>query len=382
MSALIIVCQEGTRLLSLILGISYGLEENDQKDHGPMTHKSVIYPVFLPHAGCPFQCVYCNQRAVVSSPSYAASAAGIIGRFQEQFSQLLEHAREKHVAGELAFYGGTFTALPSAVMQEILETVTPWVKAEVFSGIRLSTRPDGITREICSLLRNYPIETVELGVQSLADAVLIQSRRGYSVATVKRAATLVREQGWRLGLQLMLGLPGDSRVRFLDSIAAAVQLRPDLVRIYPTLVLAGTELAAWRREGSYIPLSLDEAISWCVPAYDFLFKANIPIARMGLHSDPELGKPGAVLAGPYHPAFGHLVRVYWWRERIDRHIRVNPELFPGRELTLWVADRSRSEVIGPGKSNLRHWQEQWGFKQVTVKGRAGQLPGDFETLLN
>jgi histone acetyltransferase (RNA polymerase elongator complex component) len=286
------------------------------------------------------------------------------------------------MAGELAFYGGTFTALPSEVMQQILETTTPWVRAGVFSGLRLSTRPDGITRDTCSLLRDYPVETIELGVQSLADEVLVQSRRGYSVATVNRAAALVREGGWRLGLQLMLGLPGDSHVRFLDSIVAAVQLRPDFVRIYPTLVLAGTELAAWRREGSYVPLSLEEAISWCVPAYELLFNANIPIARLGLHPDPELQKPGTVLAGPYHPAFGHLVRVHWWRERLDGHIQVNPKLFVGRELTLWVADRSRSEVIGPGKSNLRHWQEKWRLTGVTVKGRAEQLPGDFDISLN
>ncbi len=286
------------------------------------------------------------------------------------------------MAGELAFYGGTFTALPSEVMREILETVTPWVRAGVFSGLRLSTRPDGITEDIGSLLSNYPVATIELGVQSLADEVLFQSRRGYSVATVKRAAALVREKGWRLGLQLMLGLPGDSRVQFLDSIVAAVQLRPDFVRIYPTLVLAETELAAWWREGSYVPLSLEEAISWCVPAYEFLFQANIPIARLGLHPDPELQKPGSVLAGPFHPAFGHLVKVHWWRERLDRHIRVSPGLFLGRELTLWVADRSRSEVIGPGKSNLRHWQEKWRLNGVTVKGRAEQLPGDFDISLN
>jgi histone acetyltransferase (RNA polymerase elongator complex component) len=219
-------------------------------------------------------------------------------------------------------------------------------------------------------------------VQSLVDEVLIHSRRGYSVATVKRSAALVREQGWRLGLQLMLGLPEDSQVRFLDSIAAAVQLRPDFVRIYPTLVLADTPLASWFREGAYVPLALDDAIAWCVQAYELLYQAEIPIARLGLHPDPELQKPGTVLAGPYHPAFGHLVRVHWWRGRLDRHLQVSRELLSGRELTLSVAERSLSEVIGPGRSNLRHWQEKWSLKEVTVKGRAGQLPGDFETLLN
>jgi len=133
----------------------------------------------------------------------------------------------KAYSGELAFYGGTFTALPSEVIREILETATPWVRAGVFSGFRLSTRPDGISVKTCSLLQDYPVKKIELGVQSLVDEVLLQSRRGYSVATVERAVALGACQGWRLGVQLMLGLPGDSPARFMDSIAQAIQLRPD-----------------------------------------------------------------------------------------------------------------------------------------------------------
>ena len=163
--------------------------------------------------------------------------------FRGQFDQLLGYARERHIPGELAFFGGTFTALPPEVVKEILETAAPWVRTGVFSGLRLSTRPDGITEEHLFPAANYPIQTIELGVQSLDDEVLIQSRRGYSVESVIRAAALVRERGWKLGLQMMPGLPGDSLARFMDSIVKAVELRPDFVRIYPVLVLAGTQLA-------------------------------------------------------------------------------------------------------------------------------------------
>ncbi len=347
-----------------------------------MAQKNVVYPVFLPHAGCPFQCVYCNQRAVTSSPAQALSSAGIRSSFREQFDQLLGYARERPIPGELAFYGGTFTALPPEVIEEILETAAPWVRTGVFSGLRLSTRPDSIDAGICSLLAGYPVKTIELGVQSLDDEVLIQSRRGHSAESVKRAAVLVHERGWRLGLQLMPGLPGDSPARFLESIAKAVELRPDFVRIYPVLVLAGTRLAEWHGAGRYVPLSLEEAISWCVSAYEFLFRKRIPIARLGLHPDAELQKPGAVLAGPCHPAFGYLVRGHWWRERLDRHLRADPGLLSGRELTIYVGDRFLSEVLGPYRSNVSYWKEKWLFKEVRVKGRVDLLRGDFETLLS
>jgi histone acetyltransferase (RNA polymerase elongator complex component) len=349
---------------------------------GSMTHKTIVYPIFLPHAGCPFQCVYCNQQALTGSPSCAGSAAGIGTSFREQLRQLEEHARERRIPGELAFYGGTFTALPAGVIKHILEAATLRVRAGVFSGLRFSTRPDGMAENICSLLSHYPIETVELGVQSLDDAVLLQSRRGYSSERVKTAAALVRERGWRLGLQLMLGLPGDSPEIFLASIRKAVALRPDFLRIYPTVVLAGTQLAEWCRAGDYVPLSLEAAISWCVPAYELLFREQIPIARLGLHPDPELLKSGAILAGPYHPAFGYLVRVHWWRERLDQYFQAQPDLLEGREVTVYVGDRSLSEVLGPQRSNIRHWQGKWRFQGIRVEVRADQLPEEFEACLH
>ena len=347
-----------------------------------MSHRKRIYPVFLAHAGCPFQCVYCNQRTVTFHAAAASSGKGVIPRFQAQFSRLLEDSRGRCMPGELAFYGGTFTALPPAVIREILDTVTPWVMAGVFSGLRFSTRPDGISEEVCSRLSSYPIETVELGVQSLVDEVLQESGRGYSSERVKVAVGLIRKQGWRLGLQLMLGLPGDSPTRFVETVARALALQPDFVRIYPTLVMTGTELAQWYRNGSYVPLSLTQAISWCVPAYETFYRAQIPIVRLGLHSDPELQKPGTVVAGPYHPAFGYLVRVEWWKMRVDRYLESHYGEIAGKSMTLWIAERSRSEVIGPTRSNVRHWLEKWHLTEVKVKGRADQLPGEFDGLLN
>jgi histone acetyltransferase (RNA polymerase elongator complex component) len=347
-----------------------------------MTHKNIVYPVFLPHAGCPFQCVYCNQQTLTASPSCGGSAATIGASFREQLGLLEKCARERLRPGELAFYGGTFTALPGELIKEILETAAERVEAGVFSGLRFSTRPDGINEDICSLLSHYPVATVELGVQSLDDQVLFRSQRGYSSERVITAAAQVREWGWRLGLQLMLGLPGDSPEIFLASIRKAIALRPDFVRIYPTLVLAGTRLAEWQRAGDYVPLSLEAAILWCVPAWELLFRERIPVARLGIHPDPGLMKSGAVLAGPYHPAFGYLVRVHWWRERLDLYFQTDPDLLKGRSLTVYVGDRSLSEVIGPQRSNIGYWEEKWRLRGIRVKGRADQLPEEFEVCLD
>jgi radical SAM superfamily enzyme len=319
---------------------------------------------------------------VTSVPSLDSNQPRILSSFREQFNGILGYARAKESPGELAFYGGTFTALPSEVIEAVLESVMPWVKIGIFSGIRLSTRPDGITQPICSLLMDYPIKTVELGVQSLADEVLIRSRRGYCVETVENAVALVRKHDWQLGLQLMPGLPGDSQTRFMDSITRTVRLRPSFVRIYPTLVLAGTLLADWYLTGTFTPLSLEEAVSWCVQAYEVLFQERIPVARLGLHPDQELEKPWTVLAGPHHPAFGYLVRVHWWRDRVDRYARTLPGLTQGRKLTLRVADRSLSEVLGPARSNVKYWMDKWHLKDLTVEVEKYKAPGQFDCFLD
>lgn len=343
------------------------------------TSRNRIYPVFLPHEGCPFQCVYCNQHAVTDSSLKKSSDKGLLSRFDACFGRLVEHAERSGIPGELAFYGGTFTALPEETLKGLLQRVSLWVEKGVFTGIRFSTRPDGISREVCALLREYPVRTVELGVQSLSDQVLQESRRGYSAKTVENAAALVRANGWKLGFQLMLGLPGDTRERFLDSVSRSALLRPDMVRLYPTLVLDKTLLAKWYRAGSYQPLDLDDAVEWAADAYDIFGEAQIPIARMGLHADPELEKPGNILGGPYHPAFGYLVKVQWWRKRVDRYLEKEVQAHGGVSLILHVSSPCSSEMIGPRRSNLLHWQRRWNLEHVEVQGNDAIPAGSFHS---
>ncbi len=346
-----------------------------------MTARTRIYPVFLPHAGCPFQCVYCNQDRVVSPNPAGSSQKELLGRGIEDMRALARQSRLSGMPGELAFYGGTFTSLPEQSLRRILCFALPLIREGIFSGIRFSTRPDSMTSSTCRILDEYPVQTVELGVQSMSREVLEKSLRGYGVDAVLESASTVKRHGWRLGIQMMAGLPGDSRGTFLDSIAQVVRLKPDFVRIYPTLVLSGTALAQWYRGGTYRPLKIEEALDWCAAAHQMLTAASIPVARMGLHGDPELEKPGGILAGPYHPAFGYLVKCRLWRNRVDELLQAVHPLDGLADLTIRVPARFISEAAGPGRSNIAWWQQKWGIEKIRLLQDATLEPLRFEPRL-
>ncbi|MCE5336494.1 MAG: hypothetical protein LLG06_18105, partial [Desulfobacteraceae bacterium] len=209
------------------------------------------------------------------------------------------------------------------------------------------------------------VRTVELGVQSMADEVLLASARGYTERTVREAADRVRQLKWSLGIQLMAGLPGDRPELFLDSVRKAIGLEPDFFRFYPTLVLRGTVVARHFENGSYAALSLEDAVDWVLPGYDLCLHAGIPVVRMGLHADPALEEDGAVLGGPHHPAFGHLVRCRWWRNRIDRELsRMGDPR--GARLVLRVPARHVGDIAGPERANVVYWKEKWGMEALKI----------------
>jgi histone acetyltransferase (RNA polymerase elongator complex component) len=218
-------------------------------------------------------------------------------------------------------------------------------------------------------------------VQSFSELVLSSSRRGYLRSEVYQAAALVHEHGWRLGIQLMLGLPGDTRDRFLASVREAIALEPAFVRLYPTLVLKQTALAGHYLSGDYQPLTLDQAVEWCALAYDELFRVGIPAARMGLQADPVLEQPATILAGPYHPAFGYLVRSAWWRSRIDQALCARERPEKGKLLVIRVGYRSLSEVQGIKRGNLSHWRKEWQLREVAIKGESDWHPARFDCQL-
>ena len=270
----------------------------------------LIIPFFLMNRGCPHRCIFCNEKLTAGDHPVRISEAV----FVETVRAHLASAKQRRGPAEIAFYGGTFTGMKRAEQSRLLEMAAPFLREGRVAGIRISTRPDGIDAECCDFLRGHGVTTVEVGAQSLDDEVLIRSRRGHTAADTVRALSLLRERGFKPGLHLMAGLPGDSPGRFAETISRTIALRPETVRLHPTLVLRDTPLADAFRKGDYVPLGLAEAVDLGKKALRTLTAAGIPVIRLGLQTTRELEEPGAVLAGPFHPAFRTLVETALFSE--------------------------------------------------------------------
>ena len=319
--------------------------------------KKYIVPIFIPNQGCPHQCLFCEQEKITSERGRQIDGPSV----RRTIEQAIQSKRFESRNAELAFYGGTFTNLSPERMHELLEAVAPYLKKGVFGSIRVSTRPDSLDEERLAIMKRSGVRTVELGVQSMNDRVLTLSARGHTAEDSVCAVHLLRDAGFSIGVQLMPGLPGDSREIFLSTIDKVIALAPDMARIYPALVIRGTGLARLFQKGRYRPLKLDQAVEWCVESCMRLEKAEIPVIRMGLMSSPTLTEPWEMLAGPWHPAFGFLVRSSIYRKRIEsqlpspgeeQRIRVRAR---GSELSLlrgyrneglgWIASRTGAQVL-------------------------------------
>ena len=323
--------------------------------------KPLIVPVFIPNQGCPHRCVFCEQERITSY-----SARPINGSDVEKIIDRAIHAAhfDKRRNPEVAFYGGTFTRLPIANMESLLCAVEPFLKAGYFGSIRVSTRPDALDEDRLALMKSYGVLTVELGVQSMADDVLALSKRGHTSEDARKGVQILRRHGFKVGIQLMPGLPGDSEWKFKSTIAAVIKLNPDMVRLYPVVVIRGTELARWYKEGRYDPLSLEAAVRLCAESCIRLERENIPVIRMGLMSSPSLLEAGQIIAGPWHPAFGFLVR-----SRIY-HIGLEGELPPPGEssiIRIFVSRREIPLIRGYKNQGLQLLKAKTGASVIQVK---------------
>lgn len=268
----------------------------------PKKNTTKILPVFLPFAGCPFKCIYCNQRI----------QTGVSLSFDKAYNSLkssLERLREKKdPPREVAFFGGTFTGLDKKIIKKFLMLVGEYKKKGVISQVRCSTRPDFINEELLLYIKKLGMDIVELGIQSFDEKVLNLSKRGYSSEIAKAASYLVKKLGLVLGIQLLPGLPGFSKEIWDRDIKDTISIGPDFVRIYPCIVLKGTVLEKKFKENQYLPLDLTRTVRLVAKGVLKLWRSNIPVIRMGLHSEPSILKN--MVAGPYHPAFGTMVRSY------------------------------------------------------------------------
>lgn len=305
--------------------------------------------LFVPHAGCPRHCSFCNQHHIAGTARIPTP---------DEVTAACETAmRTMHVPAneaEIAFFGGSFTAIPRQDMVSLLSAAAPFVKNGSFHGIRLSTRPDAVDEEILSLLTSYGVTAIELGAQSMDDTVLARNRRGHTAADVERASSLIRHAGFSLGLQMMTGLPGDTDAGAKETARRLAALYPDTVRIYPTVVLEHTLLATWYRDGTYTPQTVEQAVALCTELLAFFEKCRIPVIRLGLHADAEL--TSHFVAGPFHPAFRELCETARYRQRLQAALADVPQ----GPITVRVHPTCVSKLIGQKRQTVQ-WMAQQGY---------------------
>jgi histone acetyltransferase (RNA polymerase elongator complex component) len=331
-----------------------------------------IVPIFLPMIGCVHRCAFCNQSAITGTrpgrPSGAAVARSIL--------IWLKRVPPERRPVQIAFYGGNFLGQPLAVVRELLSTATAFVSRGVATGIRFSTRPDTITDRRLAAIADFPVTTIELGLQSLDDRVLDLVRRGHDAACTIDAAGKIKAAGFELGLQMMTGLPGDTPSGALRTAREMVGLAPDFVRIYPTLVLAGSPLAARFRSRKFEPAPLEATIDLVGRLLLVFACAGIPVIRMGLQADEGLRADGAVLAGPYHPSLGEQVlsRIFYAlaAAALERH----PDQPPS--VVIRVHPRHLSAMIGAGRINLQRLQDRQPARPLFIRADPGIGPHHLE----
>lgn len=318
-----------------------------------------ILPIFIPHAGCPHQCVFCNQKTISGQKNAALQGA------REQINKWLQWLKPS-VDNEAAFYGGSFTGLDVELQKQLLSLTDELIAQKIIGSVRLSTRPDYINPEALELLGKHGVKLVELGVQSLDNRVLAAAERGHTAAQVEPAVKLLRQYGFKVGLQLMVGMPEQSFASVKETAAKVIELRPDIARIYPLLVIKGTPLEKSFREGSFVPLSLEEAVEQSSYLYTAMENAGIKVIRIGLQPDEELCSPGNIVAGPFHPAMGELVKSRVIRNQLTPQI-AKLSAMEIRDIVLCCHPSLESKVRGQKNTNIAYWKKQYQLNTLEIR---------------
>ncbi len=322
-----------------------------------MRHYNI--PVFIPELACPFRCVYCNQYNI--SGTCKAPEPKEVNGIIEKHLQTIDYMNNDV---EIAFFGGSFTALPQEQQNVYLEIAKPWIDSRKIKGIRISTRPDYIDEEILQNLKNNHVTAIELGAQSLNDKVLSLAGRGHNAAQIERAAIMIRNMGFETGLQMMTGLPGDTEKSTMETAHRIIELGAQTTRIYPTLVIEDTDLAELYQQGKYKPQSLEKAADLCAWLYLLFQTAGVKVLRMGLHPSENFYEGGSLIAGPFHPAFGEIAMTRVWNYRLK-------DIIPERAEKLIVSAHPTqiNAVIGHRKTNKEWLLDK--FRYVEFKAEPG-----------
>ncbi len=321
--------------------------------------KYFIVPFFIPHTGCPHTCIFCNQHAITGqkkAPLTPDHVRAVIDSF------LKYNKRNK---AQISFYGGTFLGLNNSEITMLLSEAERYIQSGQADSIRFSTRPDSVTEEKIELIKQFSVETIELGTQSMSNLILDKAGRGHSASDTVNAVRLLKKHKFETGLQLMAGLPGDTETTILESTLEVIKLEPDFVRIYPTIAFKGSGLEQLFNSGLYRPLTLDRCVTIVKKMYLLFTGKNIPVIRMGLQSSSDFESGDDIIAGPYHPAFGHLVisALFLDMARLSAGTSIHLTKAP----VFHVNPKDISKMRGLKNANISVLIKEFGFSNIQVK---------------
>ncbi len=313
--------------------------------------KKRIIPIFVPHKGCPHDCIFCNQKKItgVSTDVTSEDARNIIEECLETI--------DKDADVEIAFFGGSFTAIDIDIQKSLLSVAKEYVEKGLVKDIRMSTRPDCIDEDILSMLKEYKTSIIELGVQSLDEKVLLDSIRGHQSEIVYKSSKMIKNSGIKLGLQMMIGLPADTEEKCIFTAKKFVELKPDCVRVYPTLVVKDTSLEKLMEQNKYNPFTLEESVNIVKKVLVLFYVNNINVIRVGLQATDDIQIGKAVLAGPYHPAFRELVEADMIKDYLEFVILQNKNI---KQMLVKSNKKNISKIIGNKKTNVKYMEEKFG----------------------
>ncbi|HFQ8892129.1 TPA: elongator complex protein 3 [Clostridioides difficile] len=313
--------------------------------------KKRIIPIFVPHKGCPHDCIFCNQKKItgVSTDVTSEDARNIIEECLETI--------DKDADVEIAFFGGSFTAIDIDIQKSLLSVAKEYVEKGLVKDIRMSTRPDCIDEDILSMLKEYKTSIIELGVQSLDEKVLLDSIRGHQSEIVYKSSKMIKNSGIKLGLQMMIGLPADTEEKCIFTAKKFVELKPDCARVYPTLVVKDTGLEKLMEQNKYNPFTLEESVNIVKKVLVLFYVNNINVIRVGLQATDDIQIGKAVLAGPYHPAFRELVEADMIKDYLEFVILQNKNI---KQMLVKSNKKNISKIIGNKKTNVKYMEEKFG----------------------
>ena len=316
--------------------------------------KQYIIPIFVPHLGCPNDCTFCNQRKISGEQRNVTEED-----VKNTIEYYLDSFKEKDAKVEVAFFGGSFTGIEPELQEKLLKTAYEFIKEKKVNSIRVSTRPDYIDKNILKRLKKYKVKTIELGVQSTNDYILEKCKRGHTFADVKKASKMIRWYGFKLGHQMMVGLPESTLLDELNTAKDLAKLKPKMVRIYPVLVIKGTELEREYLAGNYEPLTVEQAVERSKELCYFFGKKKIDVIRIGLQNTETISDPkhekSEVVAGPYHETFRGLVESAIYYDTIVEKIKnFNTKV---KEVEIKVNPQNVSNVVGYKRQNIEKLKE-------------------------